>query len=646
MSKITYPTFNLQQPGQAPGGINVGQVLQNAVGMHRAGQLDAAEKNYRLVLQVQPGNAYALNMLGVLHSQKGEYRKGEKLLKKAVKTDPDVADYHCNLGQCLQEQAKSGEAESEFKKTLQIDPNYVPALFGLGNVNLQLKQPEQAITYYKKAIETEPRYLPAYNNLGNLYREYKRYDEALEMFNRALELKPDFAEGWYNAGQVHYVTLDGQKAVNAFQKAVQIKPDYHRARIKLGDTYGLLLNDADSALSAFNYVLESNPDYLPAYLHKAQVYQAMGQFEQSEKTLREMLEIDDSMISVYLQLIKGKVYNEKDITKVQSVMNEIDLDESQQAQINFALGGIYNDREEYEKAFQLYQHANQLHRRTFQYDPDSNKKRIARLIDTYTPDFIREYSKYGLQTEQMVFIVGMPRSGTTLTEQIIASHPSVYGASESEYLHQASLKFSSLFNEMDGHGASTSELLHEEDIQRIATTYLSQVSPDTDVLRITDKTPKNYLYLGLIAILFPRAKIIHCQRDPMDTCLSIYFQHFASHHPYAYDLREIGLDYRDYRQLMAHWQSVLGERILNIQYEELVQDLEQVSRQLIDHIQLPWDEACLQYSKTQRAVRTSSQWQVRQDIYTGSIGRWRHYRPWLGPLIKALGDFIQPDVTH
>ena len=641
MSKITYPTFQLQKPSNPDRYIE--QVLQNAIELHRAGQFDQAEQYYRQVLQSQPRHAYTLNMLGVLNSQRRNYREGEKLIKKAIKADPGVADYHCNLGQCLQEQGKLQEAGSVFRKALDIDACCIPALFGLGNVSLELKKPEQAIEYFRKTIEIEPRFLPACNNLGNVYRELKMYDEALDMFNKVIALKPDFAEAWYNLGLLHYINLDGKNALKAFNKAIELRPDHARAILKLADTYGLLLNDLDSARTRFDHLLELNPDHFQAYLHKAIVYQAFGEFGEAEKILRKAMEIDDSSITVFQRLITSKTYNDEDISRVKSLLSELDIDEEQLVKINFALGNSYEDRKEFETAFRYYHQANQLHRSSFRYDPEAYKRHISEIIETFDAGFIAQYSQYGLQTDQMLFIVGMPRSGTTLTEQIIASHPDVYGGSEPDYMQQAFRKFAELFatGEVTGVENAGRRVVSGEDIRKIASEYLAQISPDKVFQRITDKTPRNFIYIGLIGILFPNARIIHCRRNPVDTCLSIYFQHFQSHHPYAYDLGEIGQDYRQYLRLMEHWHALGDRQILEVRYEELVQNTEEYARMLTDFAGIPWNDACLDFAESERAVRTASQWQVRQKVYTASIDRWRQYEKWITPLIEALGDDVR-----
>lgn len=629
-------TYNFQPHSQ----INpVEQLINRAVQFHQRGDFLQAEQNYKQVLEKQPKNAYVLNLLGVLYSQKGEHREGEKLLKKAIKTDPGIADYHSNLGLCLQQLGKPEAAEKAFKKALQIDTKFVPPLFGLGNVSLQLKKPEQAIELFKKVITINPDYLPAYNNLGNLYRELMDYDEALKMFNRVLEIKPDFAEAWYNIGLVYLVQKQGDQAANAFRKAIRLNPGYFRAYFKLGDCYGFLLHDLALAIREYDHAVTINPHYIPAYIHKSSAYRLNGKFDLSEQVLREALEVDPSAIDAYLELVRVNT-KEADLDKMQSVLNNMELDLKQLINLHFTLGKIYEDKKDYAKAFQHFQQGNTYRHKIEKYDAEGYYQYIDKQIQTFTTTFIESYSGLGLDTELPVFIVGMPRSGTTLTEQILASHPAVYGAGETENMMQVTKNFWKLLREKGYQTAGMKKpCLEKHELEQVVSEYMDYFRGfETHALRVTEKMPGNYEQLGLIAILFPKARIIHCRRNPLDTCLSIYFQNFSLQHHYANQLTDLGLQYRAYLRLMEYWEKVLGNRILTVHYEDTVQDLDKASHRLIDFVGLPWDENCLKFHATERVVKTASYWQVRQKLYSHSVGRWRNYEPWLGPLVEALGD--------
>ena len=638
--RLAEHTFNnFQQPPGTSSSLE--QLLARAIELHQRNNFQQAGELYRRILQVQPGNAYVLNLLGVLTSQhEVDHEESVKLIKSAINIDPDVPDYHNNLGLALLQAGKVKEAAQAFEKATRLNPAFLPAWLNLGNTRVLLKDAEGAIQAFQKIIDLEPDYLPAINNLGNVYRELRRFDDALRMFNKVLELKPEFAEAWYNVGLVFKVKKDFAGAITAFDRAIALNAGYLRAFLKRANCR-LEVNDNVGAFQDFDRALQINPRNIPTYILKATALRQLGRFDETEMVLRQALALDESALDAYLGLVTTKKYNEDDLAKIQAVLEESELKPSMLAPLYFSLGTIFDNRGEYEKAFRHFQKGNQLHRSTYEYDVNGFARDVSRLIELFDEDFIRRNRARGMDTDLPVFIVGMPRSGTTLIEQIIASHPAVHGAGELDFIGQLAFD---LARRHGSGGMSVDESILPEDaeIGQLADEYLTRIRKiDGKALRITDKMPGNFMYLGLIAVLFPKARIIHCRRHPLDTCLSIYFQHFSGVLPYAYDLAELGSYYHQYRRMMAHWQRVLPGQILDMPYEELIRDLEANSRKLISHIHLPWDDRCLRFYDTDRAVKTASQWQVRQKLYVDSVGRWRHYEPCLQPLIEALGDVLE-----
>lgn len=501
---------------------------------------------------------------------------------------------------------------------------------------MYLKNSELAIKYLQKAIETGAGFLPAYNNLGNIYRETGKFEDSIAMFKKVLELKPDFAEAWYNLGLAYRFSLDGDNAVYAFKKAIEIKKDYVRAICNKGICYYKLLDDSESALMDFDKAIEIDSEYIFPYLHKASIYQNLGRFEDAEKILRKAIEINELSVSAYLALADTKLISEKDTSRLQVILEEEKLGINQSVSIQFALGKIFNDSKQYDKAFLYYDTANKLFRENYEYDIQNFKNEISKIKQIFDESFIQKNSVYGSESELPVFIIGMPRSGTTLIEQIIASHPDVYGGGE---LHLLRTKLTELPGRPEDLDVYHDEILqlNPSEIKLLAENYLSELKKlDNNASRITNKLPHNFLSAGLIAILYPNARIIHCKRDPMANCLSIYFQLFEGMHPYAYNLRELGTYYREYITLMKHWDNVLPNHIHTINYEDLIGDIETTSKHLIEYIGLQWDERCLRYFENERIVSTASKWQVRQPIYTSSIDSWRHYADYLDELKSVI----------
>ena len=632
-------SFNLQQPAPAN---TVEQLMDTALKLHQQGQLQQAEQHYRQILKIQPKYAYVLNLLGILTSQYYlDHQQAEKLIKRAIKIEPDVPDYYANLGLSLLQQEKFEETAKVYKKATRLNPKFANAWFGLGNANMGLKNLQEAIQAFQKATQIAPNFLPAYNNLGNIYREIGQFDEALAMFNKVLELKPDMAEAWFNIGLLYKTNLDGKNAVDNFTKATEIKPDYSKAYFKMGVCYYQLLNDSEQAIQYFDKTIEIDPAYVSAYLHKASVLQGLGQFDEAGNIIRQAIDIDVSAVDGYLGIVIGQSYNEKDLSQLQGLLDDDDLDIKKSISIYFSLGRIFDDQNQYEKAFQYFKRGNELNRSTQQFDLQAFEQLITRVIETFDGAFIQKNAEFGSTSELPVFIVGMPRSGTTLVEQIIAAHPDVYGAGELPYMRQRISELSNRYQHFGQYPEGMRQLTGP-DLTQLSEDYLNEIKQlDNKATRITDKFLQNFIHLGLIAMLYPKARIIHCQREPLDTCLSIYFQHFEDAHTYAYDLTDIGYFYRQYRRLMGYWQERLPQQILTIQYEDLVEDLEHKSRELIEHIGLPWDERCLRFYEDERIVKTASQWQVRQPLYKTSIGRWKNYDAYLGPLKEVLGTKIE-----
>ena len=463
------------------------------------------------------------------------------------------------------------------------------------------------------------------------------------MLNKVIEVNPELAKNWYNLGMLYKDMSDGENSVKCFEKVTSLEPSNIKARIHLAGCRGLLLNDLEGAFRDIDAVIELDPDCASAWIQKAFILLSHGKHEEAEKFYRKAIEVDEKSTTGYGGLVSSNLYTEQDINRMLALLEKDNLNTRQQVDLHFSLGSVFDKGKQYEKAFKHCQLGNRLHRNTYEYRVEDFEKQISQLISMFDESYLTDHAQQGVESDLPVFVVGMPRSGTTLVEQIMASHPEVHGAGELPYMTNI---FRRLWISSHGKRALLAENtpvsdLPAKEIQKQAQWYLQQITGKFQgVSRITDKATLNFQHIGFITMLFPQARIIHCQRNPMDTCLSMYMLKFLQHQPFAYDLKELGAYYSQYHRLMSHWQSLLGERILNIQYEDLIGAQEVNSRKLIDHIGLDWNERCLHFHKTERAVHTASHLQVRQKIYTSSRERWRHYEPWLGPLREALREAL------
>ncbi|SFR47699.1 Tetratricopeptide repeat-containing protein [Yoonia tamlensis] len=509
------------------------------------------------------------------------------------------------IGVDLQRDQKYLEAERIYQSVLRADPRHADALNLMGTLSIEAKNFDVALDYFAKALRRSPRNPVYNNNMGSLLLRMKRNKEARQYLSKAIQARPNFVEALCNLAKAHKLMLNGVESEKLYRRALLADPDSLKARLGLAD---LLIDNgsAEDAAVIYEDILREHPSSVEALLGLAA----------SRKFAPDAPEID-----LILQQIEAPATPDDALI-----------------QLHHAAGKILNDQRRYGDAIKHFSIAKTYSKGAF--DLHRHKLFYRSLIETLTPEFFAERSDFGSESERPVFIVGMPRSGTTLTEQICASHPDVYGAGELSELHTIA--------RLLGHSASKPNALAEaliamtkRESKKLADLYLSGLKKhDRKALRVVDKMPHNYEFLGLISLLFPNAKIINCNRDPMDNCLSCFMHRFSESHGYNADLETIGYYYRQYRELMDHWQAVLPTPILLMQYEETVADLETRAQALIDFAGLPWDPACLAFHETERTVRTPSRWQVRQPIYTTSVKRWTRYGEAVEPLKSALGNLL------
>jgi len=351
------------------------------------------------------------------------------------------------------------------------------------------------------------------------------------------------------------------------------------------------------------------------------------------------LKLDPAMAAPALNMSRARRFSEADlpeISRLEGLLLEPDIAEEARINLHFALGKMFDDCKRYDKAFEHFREANRFKRQRVHFDPEHFNRWVARIQNVCTPKFFERFAGVGDPSERPVFIVGMPRSGTTLVEQILASHPRVHGAGELTTIFDIVCAL----EHPGADGVKYPEViatLDDAELQRSVRRYLDTLQEiDPQAARVTDKLPSNFFHLGFIAAMFPRAHLIHCRRDAMDTCLSNFVQMFAEGHYYSYDLSDVAVYYRGYEQIMAHWREVLPIPMYEVQYEELVGNQERISRELVDHAGLEWDDRCLAFHETRRAVRTASNWQVRQPIYKTARKRWKNYGKNLAQLKSDL----------
>lgn len=642
--------------------------------LHRLNGAPAeAVESCRAALKVQSVFPDAHNNLGLALQALGRLEEAEAAFHTAIDQAPQFALAWNNLANLLRERDRTEEAIAAFRQALVVEPDHVQARLNLGQLLVEQESRHllaEALEHCRRAVELAPDLAEAHNNLGNVHRSQGHLTEAEACYHRALQLAPvlamaknnmgqacqeqgrfDEADAWYQAaiqqephtGRFHTnlasLRMEQERldeAIEHYRTALRVDPQYVEALAGLGNAL-IQREQWAEARRCLEECLDRKPSLVDALIGLGELHGHFGRFDEAEACYRQALRNRPESIAAFSGLAnirRGKL-PQADLETIESLLGDGTLKESKKSRLHFALAVVLDAMGDYERAGRHLYDANrsrlsQDRMRARDYDPDAHSRFIDRLIETYTPEYFRRVEGWGVDSRRPVFIVGMPRSGTTLTEQILASHPDVHGAGELPIIGQ-------IFGPTD-HPSHLDRIgdLTPAIVRETAQEVLNELAKrNGERPRITDKMPDNYLYVGFIATLFPHATIIHCRRDVRDvavSCWLIGFQsiRWASHQEHL--ARRIG----DYRRLMAHWRRVLPGRMLEIDYETTVTDLETTARQIVDAAGLAWDPACLAFHKNKRPIRTASLAQVRQPIYTRSVGRWKHYETALKDLFHAL----------
>ncbi len=495
---------------------------------------------------------------------------------------------------------------------------------------------ETAARSYRRILARTPRHAKALQLLGAVALQEGRDGEAVELLERSIALKPDDAQVQGNLGLVYEKQGRLEDAARCFARAATLEPDSAEAHLNLANI--LRKQDRlDAAAASYRRALALKPADPAAHLNLGATLQAQGRFDAAVAEYESALAAQPDFAKAYKALVMARKVAGDDpvVARIEALLRRSPAHPERQIQCHFALGKCFDDIGDYDRAFEHYRAANTIKKRRLAFDGAAFARETERIMATFGQAFFQAGAGLGNPSERPVFVVGMPRSGTTLVEQILASHPGACGAGE---LPDMGWMIEDLPRRLGGAAPypECAARIEPDLVADLSHAYLARLAERShEALRVIDKTPYNFRRLGFIWLLFPRARVIHCRREPLDVCLSCYFQDFASQ-PFASDLMDIALFYREYERLMAHWNTVLPLPVLDVRYEELVDDTEAVSRRIVEFCGLQWDPACLAFHGRDRAVQTASLWQVRQPIYRTSVQRWRRYEKHLGVLMRVL----------
>ncbi len=666
--------------------LTLDQALQKGVEAHKAGKVQEADRYYTAILKANPKHSDANHNMGVLAVGVGKVQEALPFFETALEANPSIAQFWLSyidaliklnriedakivLGQAKSKGAKGDgfdqvekqlvssvsknsnirapskeqfqslvnlytkgqyqEALNKGSKLLEQFPNSFNLYNIIGAANKGLGKLEAAIECYKKALSIKPDYAEAYSNMGLALQNQGKLEEAIEAYTDALAIRPDFAEAYNNMGNVLKDQGKLELAIEAFIKALSIKADSAEAY----NNMGLALRDqgkVQQAIEAYIKALSIKPDFAEAYNSMGIALKDQGKLEEAIEAFKKALSIKPEYADAHhnLSTIKKYTVGDEQFLQVQELYKGEDLSEDDRCHLSFALAKMHEDIGELDQAFKYLSEGNSLCKKLLNYSIEQDEKLFKKLKEGQPKLAVRKIEiKEVSFGPKPIFILGMPRSGTTLVEQIISSHSEVTGAGELNHVYQF--------------GANLA--LNQKDLTQIAVSEfrdrclaeLSKVSNGKSI--VTDKMPHNFLFIPLICAAFPEAKIIHVQRNAAATCWSNYKKYFVSDFlGYCHDLKDVVDYYNLYRDLMKFWQSNYDKKIYNLNYEKLTTEQEKETRKLIKHLDLNWEKACLSPHKNTRSVGTASQLQVRQKVYKGSSKAWRKYEPFLKGVFDSL----------
>jgi Tfp pilus assembly protein PilF len=574
---------------------------------HRGESVDPADAPTR-----DPIHAAHLNSLGITAFQAGQIETALDYMQKAVRTDNGHADYHHNLAVFLTAAGSFAEALHSYHQALVLRPDFGVASNNLSLALIRMGKFEDALAAAEQAVRLLPGLAPAVNHKGLALQGLGRHSDAEEQFHKALNLDPAFAEAHRNLGSslVEQGRLD--EGARSFRQALTLRPDLADAHIVLADVMKMqgLFSDAVAHL---RLALRINPQLGLVWCNL------------SEFVTQDLCRLSEDELGQIRALLAAKQ---------PSILDR--------SLLHHALANVHDHHGEYDAAFSHFLQGNGYRKQWLQqqgrnFDAAAHCLYVDHLLSQFGAAYFEQQFTESSASELPIFVVGMPRSGTTLVQQILSSHSAMAAAGELSDMGR-------IVTDLERHGGiannypANSPSPEGADLHAHADRYLSHLRAlgGNSALRVVDKTPENFLHLGIIAKVFPQAHIIHCRRDPLDVCLSCYFQNFKGV-DYSWSLEDLGCYHQQYQRLMTHWKNVLPLRIMEVRYEDLVTHQEEVSRKMIDFCGLPWENRCLAFHTNPRPVQTVSAVQVRRPMYASSIGRWRKYAQHLDPLRRALG---------
>ena len=654
--------------------IKTQRLLTRAKKLVKKGSIEEGKKLYSIILKDSPQNQEAkLGLLALkdlednqeppqaniqsiiaLYSN-NQIQEALVEIEALVKDFPNSPILYNIRASCYKANGQMDASVKDYEKAITLKPDYAEAYYNLGVTLRELGQIDAALKSYEKALTIKHEYPGAHNNLGTILLDLGSLDSAVDHFEWAVAFSPNYAEAHNNLGVVERHQEKFDQAIKSFEKAIDIQPNYVQAHSNLGNTLQDI-GQLDAAMTCYENALAINPDYSEALNNLGIAYQQLGQINDSINQYEKALAINPYYAEAYYNLSYLKKYtaNDPQITKMKSLLSDSKLSQSDRINLCFALAKVNENLDNQDEFFKYLHEANRLRKQELNYSFDLSKTLFSSVKEMFSSAYsdIEKSLSSEPSTIHPIFIVGMPRSGSTLVEQIMSSHHAVHGAGELPDL-QDIIRPTVNDNLTEGSDIASTWIgdkkINFSNAYSIPeTAFLSIREQYLDVLSnlnvpesvITDKLPLNFLYIGFILISFPEAKIVHMKRDARAVCWSIYKSNFRNTgNGYSYNIDDLAGFYGLYIDIMDFWHQLFPGKIYDICYEDLTTHQEEETKKLLQYCELDWDENCLNFHTNKRAVKTASALQVRQKMYQGSSEAWKKHEEYLQPLIKALSSY-------
>ena len=623
----------------SPGCVEHLRLLGHSLG--KQGRYAESEQTVRLAISLQPDFPHLHEDLGSVLALQQRYEEAVPCFERAIQLEPRLPLAHKKLGQALAALGRGQDADAAFEEFFELDSARGKVALALDHLHAGRKT--EAISTLRSALRENASNVDAMRFLAQIYwRDEKQKSDAEALLRRAIALAPTYTAAWMLLGTMLHETERPAESIECYLAATRVEPDNPAAWAGLGNGYAHV-GDVEKAIEAFEHSLRLQPDAPNVNLSYGHVLKTRGDQDAALRAYRAAIAARPDFGEVYWSMANLKVFRfePEEIAAMERQVQRDDLSESADIHFRFALAKACEDARDYDRAWHYYDTGNERQRKRVFHDPVAMELRHEQIANVFTRELFEKHAGQGFDDPSPILIVGLPRSGSTLIEQILASHSQVEGTAELPVLMRLAYSIGRYRPDQKRYPESVADL-RGKDFRAYGRQYIEE----TRAFRVTgrpfftDKLPNNFSHVGLLHLILPNAKVINARRHPFDSCLGGYKQLFGKGQNFTYDMADLSAYYRQYHETMRHWHRVLPGKVLDVHYEETVTDLETQVRRILEHCGLPFEEACVRFHENRRAVKTASSEQVRRPIYTDALGHWRHFERHLGMWQEDFADIL------